>query len=53
MKSWLFYGIPTEIQDKQNKVCGTSYSTMKNIERIHGLLTPEAAKIIVSWLGHQ
>ena len=32
------------------KVCGTSYSTLKNIARICSLLTPEAAKIIVQGL---
>ena len=31
-------------------VCGTSYSTLKNIARICSLLTPEAAKIIVQGL---
>ena len=32
------------------EVCGTSYSTLKYIARIHSLLTPEAAKIIVQGL---
>ena len=31
-------------------ICGTSYSTLKKIVRIHSLLTPEAAKIIVQGL---
>ena len=29
------------------KVCGTAYYTLKNVARIHNLLTPEVAKIIV------
>ena len=29
------------------KVCGTAYSTLKNITRVRNLLTPEAAKIII------
>ena len=37
-------------QDTHKKVCGTSYSILKNIARIHSLLTPEAAKIIVQGL---
>ena len=32
------------------KVCGTAYNTLKNVARIHNLLTPEAAKIIVQGL---
>ena len=32
------------------KVCGTAYYTLKNVARIHNLLTPEAAKIIVQGL---
>ena len=28
------------------KVCGTAYYTLKNMARIHNLLTPEVAKII-------
>ena len=32
------------------KVCGTAYSTLKNIARVQNLLTPEAAKIIIQGL---
>ena len=32
------------------KVCGTAYSTLKNIARVKNLLTPEAAKIIIQGL---
>ena len=32
------------------KVCGTAYYTLKNVERIHNLLTPEVAKIIIQGL---
>ena len=32
------------------KVCGTAYSTLKNIARVHNLLTPKAAKIIIQGL---
>ena len=32
------------------KVCGTAYYTLKNVARIHNLLTPEATKIIVQGL---
>ena len=32
------------------KVCGTAYSTLKNITRVWNLLTPEAAKIIIQGL---
>ena len=32
------------------KVCGTAYYTLKNVARIHNLLTPEVAKIIVQGL---
>ena len=32
------------------KVCGTAYYTVKNVARIHNLLTPEVAKIIVQGL---
>ena len=32
------------------KVCGTAYSTLKNIARVWNLLTPEAAKIIIQGL---
>ena len=31
-------------------VCGTAYSTLKNIARVQNLLTPEAAKIIIQGL---
>ena len=32
------------------KICGTAYYTLKNVVRIHNLLTPEAAKIIAQGL---
>ena len=32
------------------KVCSTAYYTLKNVARIHNLLTPEVAKIIVQGL---
>ena len=32
------------------KVCGTTYSTLKNIARVWNLLKPEAAKIIIQGL---
>ena len=32
------------------KVCGTAYSTLKNIARVWNLFTPEAAKIIIQGL---
>ena len=32
------------------KVCGTAYSTLKNIARVQSLITPEAAKIIIQGL---
>ena len=32
------------------KVCGTAYSTVKNIARVWKLLTPEAARIIIQGL---
>ena len=32
------------------KVCGTAYSTLKNIARVQNLLTPETAKIIFQGL---
>ena len=32
------------------KVCGTAYYTLKNVTRIHNLLTPEVAKKIIQEL---
>ena len=48
----LGYFMESQLKSKTHitKVCGTSYSTLKNIARIHSLLTPEAAKIIVQGL---
>ena len=37
-------------QTHMTKVCGTAYSTLKNIARVQNLLTPEAAKIIIQGL---
>ena len=37
-------------QTHMTKVCGTAYSTLKNIARVWSLLTPEAAKIIIQGL---
>ena len=48
----LGYFMESQLKSKTHitKVCGTSYSTLKNIARIHSLLTPETAKIIVQGL---
>ena len=48
----LGYFMESQLKSKTHisKVCGTSYSTLKNIARIYSLLTPEAAKIIVQGL---
>ena len=48
----LGYFMESQLKSKTHitKVCETSYSTPKNIARIHSLLTPEAAKIIVQGL---
>ena len=48
----LGYFMESQLKSKTHitKVCGTSYSTLKNIARICSLLTPEAAKIIVQGL---
>ena len=48
----LGYFMESQLKSKTHitKVCGTSYSTLKNIARIHSLLTPEEAKIIVQGL---
>ena len=48
----LGYFMESQLKSKTHitKVCGTSYSTLKNIARIRSLLTPEAAKIIVQGL---
>ena len=45
----LGYFMESQLKSKTHitKVCGTSYSTLKNIARIHSLLPPGAAKIIV------
>ena len=32
------------------KVCGTAYSTLKDVARVQNLLTSEAAKIIIQGL---
>ena len=37
-------------QTRITKVCGTAYSTLKNIARVWNFLTPEAAKIIIQSL---
>ena len=48
----LGYFMESQLKSKTHiiNVCGTSYSTLKNIARICSLLTPEAAKIIVQGL---
>ena len=37
-------------QSHITKVCGTAYSTLKNIARVWNVFTPEAAKIIIQGL---
>ena len=42
--------MPNSSQTHITKVCGITYSTLKNIARVQNLLTPEAAKIIIQGL---